>query len=123
MAQAIVVAPDYRGSTGYEGFKFIDYGGLEVEDAFAATFMIENEPLVDPDRVGILGWSHGGLITLMTSSIIPMPTKGYAVSVSDLVARIRYKGPLPEPVSAHTILGRRLSRTRGVYQEVAGLAG
>jgi dipeptidyl aminopeptidase/acylaminoacyl peptidase len=94
----IVVAPDYRGSTGYgeQFYKFIDYGGLEVEDAFAArNFMIENEPLVDPDRVGILGWSHGGLITLMNIFNHPDAYKvAYAgVPVSDLVARMGYKGP------------------------------
>src|SRR5262249_52475685 len=32
-----VVAPDYRGSTGYgrEFWELIDYGGLEVDDVFA----------------------------------------------------------------------------------------
>lgn len=93
----IVVAPDYRGSTGYgeQFYKFIDYGGLEVEDAFEArNFMLENEPLVDPERVGILGWSHGGLITLMNIFNHPDSYKvAYAgVPVSDLVARMAYKG-------------------------------
>ena len=100
-----VISPDYRGSTGYgEGFyKLIDYGGLEVEDALAARdWMIENEPLVDPDRVGILGWSHGGLITLF--NIFRYPEKyqvAYAgVPVSDLVARMGYKGPHYESLFA-----------------------
>ncbi len=94
----IVIAPDYRGSTGYGElfYKYIDYGGLEVEDAFAArNFMLENQPLVDPDRIGILGWSHGGLISLMNIFNHPEAYKAaYAgVPVSDLVARMGYKGP------------------------------
>ena len=94
----LIISPDYRGSTGYgETFwKLIDYGGLEVEDAFEArNWMLENEPLVDPERIGIMGWSHGGLITLMNLFNHPTCYKvGYAgVPVSDLVARMGYKHP------------------------------
>src|SRR5205085_7272152 len=63
-----VVAPDYRGSAGYgrEFWELIDYGGLEIEDVFAGRqFMLDTHDNLDPDRVGVMGWSHGGLITLM----------------------------------------------------------
>ncbi len=91
----IVVAPEYRGSTGYgKGFyENIDYGGLEVDDNNAARdYMIENYSFVDADRVGIMGWSHGGLITLM--DIFQNPDDynvAFAgVPVSDLIARMGY---------------------------------
>ncbi len=92
----LVVAPEYRGSTGYgRGFyEAIDYGGLEVADVKAARdFMLENYAIVDSDRVGILGWSHGGLITLMNIFEYPDSYKAaYAgVPVSDLIARMGYK--------------------------------
>ena len=92
----IIVGPEYRGSTGYgEGFyRMIDYGGLENEDAWEArNWIVENEPLVDSERVGILGWSHGGMITLMNLFNHPESYKvGYAgVPVSDVVARMGYK--------------------------------
>jgi dipeptidyl aminopeptidase/acylaminoacyl peptidase len=91
-----VIAPDYRGSSGYgqEFWQLIDYGGLEIEDVFAGKqWMIENNDRIDPERVGILGWSHGGLITLMNLFKHPKDFKvGYAgVPVSDLVARMGYK--------------------------------
>lgn len=93
----IVIAPEYRGSTGYgKGmYERIDYGGREVDDALAARdWAVENHPRVDPDRVGILGWSHGGLITLM--SLFDHPESyvcGFAgVPVSDLVLRMGYLG-------------------------------
>ncbi len=96
MAQGyIVAAPEYRGSTGYgEGFyKKIDYGGLEIEDNYAArNWMVENYDFVDGDRVGLVGWSHGGLIALMDAFEHPDDYKVVfaGVPVSDLVARLGY---------------------------------
>jgi dipeptidyl aminopeptidase/acylaminoacyl peptidase len=92
----VVVAPEYRGSTGYgkSYYEAIDYGGLEVDDAVAArAWALEILTYVDPERVGILGWSHGGLIALM--AVFDHPDKfqaAYAgVPVSDLVARMGYQ--------------------------------
>jgi dipeptidyl aminopeptidase/acylaminoacyl peptidase len=92
----VVVAPEYRGSTGY-GRRYqesIDYGGLEVEDVVEArAWALETIPEVDPERVAILGWSHGGLIALMASFDYPEHFAcAYAgVPVSDLVARMGYQ--------------------------------
>ena len=92
----VVVAPEYRGSTGYGAgfYESIDYGGLETGDVWAARgYMLENYSFLDERRVGIVGWSHGGLIALL--SIFDHP-QGYRVAfagvpVSDLVARMGYK--------------------------------
>jgi len=92
----VVVAPEYRGSTGYgkDYYEAIDYGGLEIDDVVAARdWAVERLPVVDARRVGILGWSHGGLIALM--AVFDYPEKfqvAYAgVPVSDLVARMGYQ--------------------------------
>lgn len=92
----VVIAPEYRGSNGYgRGYwEQIDYGGRENDDIEAARqWALESFDFVDPKRVGILGWSHGGMITLM--SIFARPefyAAAYAgVPVSDLVARMGYK--------------------------------
>ncbi|MDH4197743.1 MAG: prolyl oligopeptidase family serine peptidase [Candidatus Aminicenantes bacterium] len=96
MAQGyVVIAPEYRGSTGYGAgfYRLIDYGGLENEDVHAArNYMVENYEFIDPARIGIIGWSHGGLIALM--NIFEHP-EDYQVAfagvpVSDLVARLGY---------------------------------
>ncbi|MDD5543956.1 MAG: alpha/beta fold hydrolase [Acidobacteriia bacterium] len=92
-----IIAPDYRGSTGYgrSFYRLIDYGGLENDDVVAGKqWMLENHPEIDSARVGIMGWSHGGMITLMTIFNHPQDFKvAYAgVPVSDLVARMGYKG-------------------------------
>ncbi|MFP5285766.1 MAG: alpha/beta hydrolase family protein, partial [Thermoanaerobaculia bacterium] len=63
----IVLAPEYRGSTGYgrEMYEAIDYGGLENDDVVAARDWAVEELPVDPKRIGLVGWSHGGMISLM----------------------------------------------------------
>jgi dipeptidyl aminopeptidase/acylaminoacyl peptidase len=91
----IVVAAEFRGSTWYgkSFYEKIDYGGLEIEDVKASRdYMIENYDFVDADRVGIIGWSHGGLITLFNIFNYPQDYKvAFAgVPVSDLVARMGY---------------------------------
>ena len=96
MAQGyIVVAPEYRGSSGYgrSFYEQIDYGGLEVEDNNAARdYIVENYDFVDGNRVGIMGWSHGGMIALF--EIFDHPEDYQAafagVPVSDLVQRMGY---------------------------------
>lgn len=92
----VVIAPEYRGSTGYGrgSYEAIDYGGLEVDDVVAARdWACETLEEVEDSKVGIMGWSHGGLIALM--AIFDHPKKfdvAYAgVPVSDLVARMGYQ--------------------------------
>jgi len=92
----VVVAPEYRGSTGYGAgiYRLVDYGGLENEDVYAArNFVVENYGFVDKDRVGIVGWSHGGLIALMNAFNHPESYQACFAGnpVSDLVARMGYK--------------------------------
>ena len=92
----IVTAAEYRGSTGYgaDMYNKIDYGGLEVQDVDASReYMIKNYSIVDSDRVGIAGWSHGGYIALFNIFEYPDHYKaGFAGNpVSDLIARMGYK--------------------------------
>jgi len=119
----VVIAPDYRGSTGYgrEFWRLIDYGGLEVEDVFAGKqFMLENYANIDPARVGIVGWSHGGLITLMNIFDHPKDFKvAYAgVPVSDLIARMGYKSQgYRELFSAQYHIGKTADENVNEYRK------
>lgn len=64
----VVVSAEYRGSTGYgKGvYENIDYGGRENDDVLESrNYMVENYGFVDEERVGVVGWSHGGMIALM----------------------------------------------------------
>ena len=66
----IVASIDNRG-TGARGrdFRKIIYGQLgvvETHDQAAAARVLSARPYVDPDRVGIWGWSYGGFMSLNT---------------------------------------------------------
>ncbi len=94
----VIITPEYRGSTGYgEAFhRAIDYGGYEVDDVISAyDWLTQNLPHVDPERVGIMGWSHGGYITLMSVTREGNPFKAGAalVPVTNLIFRLSFKGP------------------------------
>lgn len=94
----VVIAPDFRGSTGY-GQTFhnaIDYGGYEVDDVTTAyAWLVRNLPYVDPERVGILGWSHGAYIALLgvLRDTTPFQVAGAIVPVTNLIFRLSLKGP------------------------------
>lgn len=91
----VIVSPEYRGSIGHgrDLYDQIDYGGNEVDDVHdARNWAVEMLPFVDASRVGIFGWSHGGLQTLMNIFMWPNDYKvAYAgVPVSDIVQRMGY---------------------------------
>ncbi len=63
-----VIAPNYRGSTGY-GKEFLeanqkDWGGGDRRDLIEAVKFLAKRGEVDPKRVGITGGSYGGYMTL-----------------------------------------------------------
>ena len=93
----VIITPEYRGSTGFgEAFhKAIDYGGHEVEDTMSAVTYLNTLAHVDPDRLGIMGWSHGGFIALHSvfREVHPFKAAAAIVPVTNLVFRLSYKGP------------------------------
>jgi dipeptidyl aminopeptidase/acylaminoacyl peptidase len=94
----VIIAPEYRGSTGYgEAFhRAIDYGGKEVDDVETAEAVLRARPEVDPTRIGIMGWSHGGYIAallLMRNARTPFAAGVAMVPVTNLIFRLSYKGP------------------------------
>jgi dipeptidyl aminopeptidase/acylaminoacyl peptidase len=93
----VIIAPDYRGSIGYgEAYhKEIDYGGYEVDDVMSAAGYLASLPHVDPARIGIMGWSHGGYITLLSifREKHPFAAGAAIVPVTNLIFRLSLKGP------------------------------
>jgi len=93
----IIIAPEYRGSTGFgaDHYNAIDYGGKELDDVASAVEYLKTLPYVDPDRIGIMGWSHGGYITslLLFRDEHPFKAGAAMVPVSNLIFRLSYKGP------------------------------
>ena len=93
----VVITPDYRGSTGHGAahYEAIDYGGKEIDDVISAVDYLKTLPYVDMNRLGIMGWSHGGFITAHSLFRDDNPFKAGAaiVPVTNLVFRLSYKGP------------------------------
>lgn len=63
----VVVSVNYRGSSG-RGQKFSEsifnnWGHHEVEDLLAAMDYVVAQGIADPNRLGIGGWSYGGILT------------------------------------------------------------
>jgi dipeptidyl aminopeptidase/acylaminoacyl peptidase len=63
----VVLSVNYRGSNGrgsaYQKAIFADWGGKEVVDLLGAMDELQKRPYVDSDRLGIGGWSYGGILT------------------------------------------------------------
>lgn len=65
-----VIAANYRGSAGrgqdYQKAIYADWGNKEVQDLLAAVDQVVASGVADPDRLGIGGWSYGGILTNYT---------------------------------------------------------
>ena len=63
----VMLRANPRGSSGYgKEFRFANYddwGGGDYEDIMSGVDHLIEQGIVDPDRMGILGWSYGGYIT------------------------------------------------------------
>ena len=66
----VVVAVNYRGSNGrgsaYQKAIFADWGNKEVIDLIAAMDYVQKLDYADSSRLGIGGWSYGGILTNYT---------------------------------------------------------
>lgn len=65
----VVLSPNFRGSTGY-GQAFLnanrlDLGGGDLDDLVAGAAFLKASGYVDARRIGVMGGSYGGYMTLM----------------------------------------------------------
>ena len=108
----VIIAPEYRGSTGYgeAHHNAIDYGGKELDDVASAVDHLKTLPFVDPERIAVMGWSHGGFIAahLVFRQRTPFRAGVAMVPVTNLVFRLSYKGP-------------RYQRSFSTQKEILGL--
>ncbi len=71
----VVLAPNYRGSTGY-GKKFqeanrFDMGGGDLADLVAGAELLKRTGYVDGKRIAVGGGSYGGYLTMMALTKTP----------------------------------------------------
>jgi len=64
----LVFTVDNRGSAGrghaFETTIHRNLGQIELNDQLSGVEYLKNQPYVDPNRIGIFGWSYGGTMTL-----------------------------------------------------------
>ena len=118
----VVICPEYRGSTGYgeSHYNEIDYGGYEIDDVMSATEYLKTLSHVDTDRLGIMGWSHGGYITLFSVFRDRTPFKAAAaiVPVTNLIHRLSFTGPTYQrSFATQKRIGGLPSEKREIYIE------
>jgi len=71
----VVFALDNRGSAArgreFEGATDQALGSKQLPDQLAGVAWLEAQPWVDPDRIGIWGWSYGGYMTIYALTHAP----------------------------------------------------
>jgi dipeptidyl aminopeptidase/acylaminoacyl peptidase len=59
----VVAASQYRGNAGGEGRE--EFGGADIHDVLHLIPLLESVPQADTSRLGMYGWSRGGLMTYL----------------------------------------------------------
>jgi dipeptidyl aminopeptidase/acylaminoacyl peptidase len=86
---AFVLKTNYHGSTGY-GLKFVEsiccgkYYDLEIPDIERGVDSLIERGLVDPDRIGAMGWSNGSILSIQLTVTNPDRYKVASVGAGDV---------------------------------------
>src|SRR5438045_9710701 len=71
----MVIAPNYRGSTGYgkefQDANLFDMGGGDLQDVLAAADFVKGTGYLDPKKLTVMGGSYGGYMTMMAVTKAP----------------------------------------------------
>ena len=60
----VLVGSQYRGNDGSEGHE--EFGGADVGDVLNLIPLLQNHEMVEEDKLGIYGWSRGGMMTYLS---------------------------------------------------------
>jgi dipeptidyl aminopeptidase/acylaminoacyl peptidase len=95
-----VLAPNFRGSTGYgKSFEkkiYHDWGGNELKDLEHATKWLLSQDWIDANRIGVFGASFGGFATLSCITRLPQYNWRTAVDIFGPRNLITFAKTVPE---------------------------
>lgn len=97
----VVIASQYRGNGGSEGQE--EFGGADVHDVTILTQVLEEIEGTDTDKIGMYGWSRGGMMTYR------------ALTETDKIKAAVVGGALTD---AHQAVNDRPEMEAGVYGEL-----
>ncbi|MGH9702321.1 MAG: prolyl oligopeptidase family serine peptidase [Candidatus Acidiferrales bacterium] len=86
---AFVLKTNYHGSSGY-GLKWVEsiccgkFYELEIPDIEKGVDYLIGRGLIDPDRIGALGWSNGAILSIQLMITNPSRYKAAAVGAGDV---------------------------------------
>ncbi len=92
----VVMFPDYRGSSGYGDIHYQNsYGTTDVADVLSSADFLAKQSYVDPNRLGIVGHSRGGMVTVLAIERAPKKFK-VAVEIAGLMDFLAYMSYKPD---------------------------
>jgi len=86
---AFILKPNYHGSSNY-GLKWVEsiccgkYYDLEIPDIEAGVDYLIAKAMVDPERIGTMGWSNGSILSTQLMVTNPARYKVAAVGAGDV---------------------------------------
>ena len=105
----VAVASQYRGNAGGEGRE--EFGGSEIADVLNLIPLLERAPEADGDRIGMYGWSRGGLMTyLALARTERLAAAIVGAGVTDSFATVEERPEMEEHVYSELVPGWPESR-------------
>jgi dipeptidyl aminopeptidase/acylaminoacyl peptidase len=111
----LVAASQYRGNASSEGLD--EFGGADLDDVLALVPLLEREPGADPSRIGLWGWSRGGLMAYLALA----RTDRFAAAVilsglTDLGDYLQRRPEMEERVFAKLVPDYRANREAAILR-------
>lgn len=98
----VVVASQYRGNGGGEGQE--EFGGRDVQDVLNLLPLLKSLPQADAARVGMMGWSRGGMMTyLALSKTDQIAAAVVGAGAADLFTEIQHRPGIEKGLYAELI--------------------
>ncbi len=114
----VVIASQYRGAGGSEGME--EFGGKDIDDVVILPQVLAEIPGADTSRIGMYGWSRGGMMTYI--ALTQMPEVKAAVvggAVADQFASIADRPQMETGVLAELIPEYSTRKTEALTERSA----
>ena len=92
----VIVASQYRGNSGGEGKE--EFGGKDLNDVLNLIPLLSNMSQTDTSRIGMFGWSRGGMMTyLALTKTTTIKAAVVGSGVTDLITSVKERPELETP--------------------------
>jgi len=114
----VIVASQYRGNDGGEGRE--EFGGKDLNDVLNLIPLLANLPQADTSKIGMLGWSRGGMMTyLALCKTTKIKAAVVGSGVTDLIKSLETRPDFDTAVYAPLIPGYAANKTAALQDRSA----